>query len=633
MMQVFKIRALLAVSVAVALGACGGGDAAMKSGGETTATALAHPAAVAVNDDYVYNGSVWKDTAGATLQSRAVSVFSHNGKYYMVGEDKSHGATFTAVACYSSDNLTQWKRETNALEVDPAPAPGSAQEDLMANKIIERPRVLFNDATQTFVMYMHVENIPGGYGAARIGIASSTTPCGPYQYLGSQRPLGNPSRDIGLFKDDDGKGYLLSEMRLFGNDKSAWPQGTFIYALSDDYTQVTRVVKHFSANRYGPLESPTMTKVGGAYYVLGSRLTGWDTNPNVYTTSSSISGEWSDSAQFPPSWSNTLNMQVNAILKVKDKLIFMGDRWNPSDLNNSMAIWLPIRIQDGTVSLNWYDKWKIDEANNTVTGTQEGIGQDIKGLGSGRCLAINSSGTAVIEDCNGKYNQRWQLNKYNEIQLGSTQQCLDIDGRNKSRGARVDIYKCTGVDTQKWIISTVDSTIRSATTGLCLDVANRKTASGSPLTMWDCQTDASWQQWDMGHGTGSGSGQAHNIQGLGSGRCLAINAAGTAVIEDCSGAPEQRWQWNKYNEIRQESTQRCLDIDGRNKSRGARVDIYQCTGVDTQKWIVSAVDSTIRSATTGLCLDVANRNTAAGSPLTMWDCQTDASWQMWAMGN
>jgi hypothetical protein len=60
-----------------------------------------------------------------------------------------------------------------------------------------------------------------------VGVASASSPCGPYTYHGSFKPfgaaslyyaphcarvddrIGADSRDMGLFKDDDGTVYLL----------------------------------------------------------------------------------------------------------------------------------------------------------------------------------------------------------------------------------------------------------------------------------------------------------------------------------------------------------------------------------------------------------------------------------------
>lgn len=58
-------------------------------------------------------------------------------------------------------------------------------------------------------MYLHIDS--SNYGEAKIGVATSDSVCGRYTYLGSWRPLGFESRDIGLFQDDDGAAYLLTE--------------------------------------------------------------------------------------------------------------------------------------------------------------------------------------------------------------------------------------------------------------------------------------------------------------------------------------------------------------------------------------------------------------------------------------
>lgn len=82
--------------------------------------------------------------------------------------------------------------------------------DLGPNRIIERPKVIYNDLTKKYVMWMHVDS--SNYGDAKVGVATSDTVCGKsYEYHGSFRPLGMESRDIGLFKDDDGRAYLLTE--------------------------------------------------------------------------------------------------------------------------------------------------------------------------------------------------------------------------------------------------------------------------------------------------------------------------------------------------------------------------------------------------------------------------------------
>jgi hypothetical protein len=63
---------------------------------------------------------------------------------------------------------------------------------------VERPKVVYNDETGKFVLYMHIDS--SSYGEAKAGVATGDTVCGSYEYLGSAQPLGHQSRDMGLFK-------------------------------------------------------------------------------------------------------------------------------------------------------------------------------------------------------------------------------------------------------------------------------------------------------------------------------------------------------------------------------------------------------------------------------------------------
>jgi hypothetical protein len=59
-------------------------------------------------------------------------------------------------------------------------------------------------------MYVHIDD--ARYKEAKVGIATSRGGvCDQYQFEKSFRPLENESRDIGLFKDFDGKAYLMTE--------------------------------------------------------------------------------------------------------------------------------------------------------------------------------------------------------------------------------------------------------------------------------------------------------------------------------------------------------------------------------------------------------------------------------------
>jgi beta-xylosidase len=120
----------------------------------------------------------------------------------MIGEDKTNGSPFQNINCYSSTNLVEWSYVGALLSLQ-------SSGDLGPSRVVERPKVIYNSATRKYVMYLHIDS--SNYGEAKVGVATSDTVCGTYTYLSSWRPLGFESRDMGLFQDTDGKGYLLTE--------------------------------------------------------------------------------------------------------------------------------------------------------------------------------------------------------------------------------------------------------------------------------------------------------------------------------------------------------------------------------------------------------------------------------------
>ena len=311
------------------------------------------PAAFAASAT-IHPGARWTDQHGNPLQLHGLGYLTVGGSggntYYAFGEDKvgenQHDTSFLAIPCYSSTNLATWTYQREALN-------HRNSGDLGPHRIVERPKVLFNAKTHKFVMYLHIDDPT--YAQAKVGIATSGTPCGPYAYRGSFRPLGQQSRDIGLFQDADGSGYLLTEDRA---------HGLRIDALSADYLSVTKSVAVL-----GRFEAPAMVKVAGRYYLFGSHLTGWRTNDNEYTTATSPAGPWSAWKLFAPKGSRTFDTQTANIVTVSGSrtttYVYAGDRWNPDDLGSSPLVWLPLSINGTKVSLSWHDSWNIDTATGS----------------------------------------------------------------------------------------------------------------------------------------------------------------------------------------------------------------------------------------------------------------------------
>jgi beta-xylosidase len=119
-----------------------------------------------------------------------------------VGEDKTNGSAFQNVNCYSSVNLVEWKYEGALLSK-------TSSGDLGPNRVVERPKVIYNKSTKKYVLWMHIDS--SDYKEAKAGVATGDTVCGKYTYKGASQPLGFQSRDMGLFVDDNDKAYLLTE--------------------------------------------------------------------------------------------------------------------------------------------------------------------------------------------------------------------------------------------------------------------------------------------------------------------------------------------------------------------------------------------------------------------------------------
>src|SRR4051794_141346 len=89
-------------------------------------------------------GQAWTDTSGATLQMHGLGIVKVGSTWYGFGEDKagesSGNAFFQDIPCYSSTDLSHWTSQGKALSKQ-------AGGDLGPNRVVERPKVLYNAAT------------------------------------------------------------------------------------------------------------------------------------------------------------------------------------------------------------------------------------------------------------------------------------------------------------------------------------------------------------------------------------------------------------------------------------------------------------------------------------------------------
>lgn len=290
----------------------------------------------------IRTAELFLDERGRTAQLHGIGIQRVGDAWYAWGEDKSCGDRFTAVACYRSYDLANWEYLGDALV--------AGEGDLSPDRIVERPKAVQRPDGR-WVLIVHIDS--ADYSDARVGYAVADAPEGPYVYLGSERPLGNLSRDIGVYQED-GVGYLLSEDRA---------NGLHIYRLRPDYCGVESLVTTLRQQDRPELgyESPTLVRHDGLYWLFGSDLTGWDLNDNKYCTAPALDGPWGPWRDFAPSGSRTHDSQVSVVLPVDGGHVYIGDRWNRDDLSSSTPVWLPLDLTDGHAELRWRDAWNIEE--------------------------------------------------------------------------------------------------------------------------------------------------------------------------------------------------------------------------------------------------------------------------------
>jgi hypothetical protein len=123
----------------------------------------------------IISGATW--TAAGTnqhVQAHGGGIIQVSGTYYLIGENKLDGSAFQSINCYSSIDLVQWAFVNKLLTVQ-------SSGDLGPNRVVERPHVMYNDATGKYVMWLHIDD--SSYGEAKAGVATSSSVCGSYTYM------------------------------------------------------------------------------------------------------------------------------------------------------------------------------------------------------------------------------------------------------------------------------------------------------------------------------------------------------------------------------------------------------------------------------------------------------------------
>ncbi|KAJ3210894.1 hypothetical protein HDU82_007223 [Entophlyctis luteolus] len=459
----------------------------------------------------VTNGAPFLDTAGNQIQAHGAGAIKVGSLYYWIGEDRNDDNTFRHVSAYRSSDLVNWSFTNNILS--------QASHPELNVSDIERPKVIYNERTKKFVLWMHWEN-GVDYVQARTAVATCDSVDGNYTYLGSFQPLGNDSRDLTVFVDDDANqtAYLFSATSSNANLN--------VYKLNEDYTNVTSLVATLFPGSYR--EAPGIFKRNGVYFLVTSQATYWNPNVQQYSTSTSITGTWGPLTDLVTSNSITHGSQNAYLLPITNSagqvtaVLYMGDRWAGAwsqPVSKSEYVWLPLEFSNATtVSMAWFPKIGFNMTTGTFYGVGAGVGSAspyfyLEPRFSGKCLDVNGqslvNGTALDQyTCNSGANQQFQVLQLEDgvntyvLVARNSHMCVGLNASTSTSGVLVVQVVCDFQDTtQQWQFTEVSGvsntfTVGSVFAGKCLDVVGYSTANLAGIDLWDCNGGQN-QQWKL----------------------------------------------------------------------------------------------------------------------------------------
>lgn len=329
-------------------------------------------------DPVIQNDVFWKDISGNPVYSQGGGVYKFGDTYYWYGAKYEGAVTycnnptkivsktvFSAVTCYSSKDLVNWKFENNILEARNG-------GNLDPSNWIGRLGVAYNANTKKYVLVSQCGGTPN---SAQL-FATCETPNGKFTVDHTQATLenvvNNTPGDQTIFIDDDGKAYMVLS-------SSSGRANIYVAPLREsDFLSVEPATRVFGGVSR---EGNCMFKYNGRYYICSSDLHGWNASHCYYISATNILGPYSSEAVMKNTDLDFCHVtQTGFFITVKGTesttVLFCGDRWSDFAGNGlGYNQWCPLSF-DGTVpifnSVSQFEfnaekgTWKTAGGNNYV---------------------------------------------------------------------------------------------------------------------------------------------------------------------------------------------------------------------------------------------------------------------------
>jgi len=275
----------------------------------------------------------------------------------------------------------------------------------------------------------------------------------------------------------------------------------------------------------------------------------WDDNANPYTIGGNLS------------WAN-YTVSADAMMEQAGAVQLLGRV-------GTMEPFDPAAINDYYLQLSNTGAWSI--VRNSTSGTLTTLASGTvtaPGLDTWQQLALTFNGHTISAAINGTTVGTVTDSTYASGMIGLGTSDYETDQFGDLSTTLVGSATPTG------------EVIAGDDTAECIDANAGSSAPGTKVQMWDCNDNATSQQWTMeSNGTIGINGQCLDITGGG-------DANGTLIEEwTCNGGANQ--QWIAVNgELVNPASGSCLDDPAFTTTEGTQLDLWTCNGGANQQWSV-----------------------------------------------
>lgn len=260
----------------------------------------------------------------------------------------------------------------------------SEAHELLKSCKIESAKTVYVKEQNKVVMVAHWEK-PEGYADGKLLLVTGT-PGGEFKLHDIWNPEGIEVRDMSVFVDDDGTGYLLAAANKPGEGANA---SIYIFRFTEDFSDIDGIVTTLFENQYR--EMPNVVKADGWYYLFLSQAAGWYPSSGAYASSRSMEKGWSELR--PIGNTSTFSSQSSWIAVLgegeKKNYLMHAYRWIAGEGTSSTMI-APILFADGIAYYDYFPKILY----NDRTG-------DMVPLAPGRILSQDCPVTATLGAAEG----------------------------------------------------------------------------------------------------------------------------------------------------------------------------------------------------------------------------------------